>query len=343
MEQRIYQGIITFLFFITQTTFQGQMTWNLVWSEEFSGDALNEEVWNYEIGFGNSGWGNNELQYYRAGESNLTVADGKASIIAKQENFGSAEYTSARVQTKGKFDVQYGRIEARIKVPMGQGLWPAFWMLGSNIDAVGWPQCGEIDIMEHVNNETEVHGTIHWDNNGHQYQGGSISTDPTLFHNYAIEWDANQLRWYLDGILYYTRNIGAAQYSEFHAPFFFIMNIAVGGNWPGSPDNTTVFPAVMEVDFIRVYEWSAIPTAMDNNEENPEIQIVVQDNSILVKGISNEVQHVQIIDASGKMIQRASLNGQKEIQLQSPAKGLYFIQCSDIEGNIIQQQKVGLF
>lgn len=343
MEQRIYQGIITFLFLITQTTFQGQMTWNLVWSEEFSGTALNEEIWNYEIGFGNAGWGNNELQYYRAGESNLTVADGKASIIAKQENFGSAEYTSARVQTKGKFDVQYGRIEARIKVPMGQGLWPAFWMLGSNIDAVGWPQCGEIDIMEHVNNETEVHGTIHWDNNGHQYQGGSISTDPTQFHNYAIEWDANQLRWYLDSILYYTRNIAAAQYSEFHAPFFFIMNIAVGGNWPGDPDNTTVFPAVMEVDFIRVYEWSAVPTAIDNTVKKPELQIVVQDNNIVVKGIRSDVQHVQMMDASGKLVQRASLNGQQEILLQAPAKGLYFIQFSDIEGNIKQQEKVGLF
>ncbi len=343
MEQRIYQGIITLLFILTNTTFQAQMAWNLVWSEEFSGTTLNEEVWNYEIGFGNAGWGNNELQYYRSGESNLIVADGKASIIAKQENFGSAEYTSARVQTKGKYDVQYGRIEARIKVPMGQGLWPAFWMLGSNIDAVGWPECGEIDILEHVNNEMQVHGTIHWDNNGHQYQGGSISTDPDQYHNYAIEWDADQLRWYLDGILYYTRNIGAAQYSEFHEPFFFILNVAVGGNWPGSPDNTTVFPAVMEVDFIRVYEWSELPTTVEGNGDNKKISVVIYNNIIQLSHLPSSAASIQVYDVSGKLIQTIDTNGHTYAEVPNLTKGMYLVQLMDKDKKEMEQHKIVLF
>jgi beta-glucanase (GH16 family) len=343
MEQRIYQGIITLLFIVTNTTFQAQMAWNLVWSEEFSGDALNEEVWNYEIGFGNSGWGNNELQYYRSGTNNLVVADGKASITAKQENFGSAEYTSARVQTKGKYDVQYGRIEARIKLPMGQGIWPAFWMLGSNIDEVGWPRCGEIDIMEHVNNEMQIHGTIHWDNNGHQYQGGSISTDPTQFHNYAIEWDADQLRWYLDGILYYTRNIGAAQYSEFHEPFFFIMNIAVGGNWPGSPDNTTVFPAVMEVDFIRVYEWSELPTTVEVNNNKKKISIVINNNQIQFSHLPSSAASIQVYDVSGKLVQTIDTNGHTYAEVPNLTKGMYLVQLMNTDKEPMEQHKVVLF
>ncbi len=343
MEQRIYQGIITLLFIVTNTTFQAQMSWNLVWSEEFSGTTLNEEVWNYEIGFGNAGWGNNELQYYRSGESNLIVADGKASIIAKQENFGSAEYTSARVQTKGKYDVQYGRIEARIKVPMGQGLWPAFWMLGSNIDAVGWPECGEIDILEHVNNEMQVHGTIHWDNNGHQYQGGSISTDPAQYHNYAIEWDADQLRWYLDGILYYTRNIGAAQYSEFHEPFFFILNVAVGGNWPGSPDNTTVFPAVMEVDFIRVYEWSELPTTVEGNGDNEKISVVIYNNIIQLSHLPSSAASIQVYDVSGKLVQTIDSNGHTYAEVPNLTKGMYLVQLMNKDKKEMEQHKVVLF
>ena len=343
MEQRIYQGIISLLFIVTNTTFHAQMSWNLVWSEEFSGTTLNEEVWNYEIGFGNAGWGNNELQYYRSGTNNLIVADGKASIIAKEENFGSAEYTSARIQTKGKYDVQYGRIEARIKVPMGQGIWPAFWMLGSNIDAVGWPECGEIDILEHVNNEMQVHGTIHWDNNGHQYQGGSISTDPSQYHNYAIEWDADQLRWYLDGILYYTRNIGAAQYSEFHEPFFFILNVAVGGNWPGSPDNTTVFPAVMEVDFIRVYEWSELPTNAFQQEADEKTSVVIYNNQIQLSHLPSSVASIQVYDVSGKLIQKLDINEQSNAEVQNLTKGMYMIQLMDKDNKQMEQHKVVLF
>ncbi len=319
------------------------MAWNLVWSEEFSGTTLNEEVWNYEIGFGNAGWGNNELQYYRSGTNNLIVADGKASIIAKEENFGSAEYTSARIQTKEKYDVQYGRIEARIKVPMGQGIWPAFWMLGSNIDEVGWPRCGEIDIMEHVNNEMQIHGTIHWDNNGHQYQGGSISTDPTQYHNYAIEWDADQLRWYLDGILYYTRNIGAAQYSEFHEPFFFIMNVAVGGNWPGSPDNTTVFPAVMEVDFIRVYEWSELPTAVEGYDNSKEFSIVIYNNQIQLSHLPSSAASIQVYDVSGKLVQKLDINGQNNAEVHNLTKGMYMVQLMDKDNKQMEQHKVVLF
>jgi beta-glucanase (GH16 family) len=319
------------------------MTWNLLWSEEFGGTALNEETWNYDIGFGNAGWGNNELQYYRSGTSNLIIADGKASFIAKQENFGSAQYTSARIQSKGKYDVQYGRIESRIKVPMGQGIWPAFWMLGSNIETAGWPACGEIDILEHVNNEMEVHGTLHWDNNGHQYQGGSISADPTIYHNYAIEWDAEQIRWYLDGILYYSRDITAAQYSEFHQPFFFILNVAVGGNWPGSPDNTTPFPAVMEVDFIRVYEWSELPTNMAQLAEGEKTSVVLYNNQIQLKNIPTSAASIHVYDVSGKCVQTLDIHGLSGAEVSNLTKGMFLVQLMDKEKNQIEQHKVVLF
>ncbi len=343
MAKRFHQGVITIAFLWLSLGSKAQLTWNLVWSEEFGGSALNEETWNYDIGFGNSGWGNNELQYYRSGTSNLVIADGKASFIAKQENFGSAQYTSARIQSKGKYDVQYGRIEARIKVPMGQGIWPAFWMLGSNIDAVGWPECGEIDILEHVNNEMQVHGTLHWDNNGHQYQGGSISTDPTIYHNYAIEWDAEQIRWYLDGVLYYYRNITAAQYSEFHQPFFFILNVAVGGNWPGSPDNTTVFPAVMEVDFIRVYEWSELPTNIVQQAAEDKTSVVLYNNQIQFKNIPSSAASIQVYDVSGKLVQKIDINGQNNAEVHNLTKGMYMIQLMDKYKKQLEQHKVVLF
>ncbi len=343
MAKRFHQGVITIAFLWLSLGSKAQLTWNLVWSEEFGGSALNEVTWNYDIGFGNSGWGNNELQYYRSGTSNLVIADGKASFIAKQENFGSAQYTSARIQSKGKYDVQYGRIEARIKVPMGQGIWPAFWMLGSNIDAVGWPECGEIDILEHVNNEMQVHGTLHWDNNGHQYQGGSISTDPTIYHNYAIEWDAEQIRWYLDGVLYYYRNITAAQYSEFHQPFFFILNVAVGGNWPGSPDNTTVFPAVMEVDFIRVYEWSELATNIDQQEADEKTSVVLYNNQIQFKNIPSSAASIQVYDVSGKLVQKLDIKGQSNAEVHNLTKGMYMIQLMDKDIKQMEQHKIVLF
>lgn len=233
--------------------------YTLVWSDEFDGTSLNMSNWNYEIG--GHGWGNNELQYYT--DRNVTVANGVLTITAKRESYGGRDYTSSRITTKGKREFKYGRIEARISIPMGQGLWPAFWMLGANFPGVPWPNCGEIDIMEHVNRETATHGYIHWDYNGHAYYGGSTYVaDPSAWHVYAIEWDQSAIKWFVDGVQFWEANIhnGINNTHCFHEPFFIILNLAVGGNWPGPPDAGTKFPAEYKIDYVRVYQKSAGPT-----------------------------------------------------------------------------------
>jgi beta-glucanase (GH16 family) len=232
--------------------------WTLVWSDEFSGTSVDPANWNFETGGG--GWGNNESQYYTNQPANAIVENGELQIIAKEQTLGVYDYTSARMITRYLHSWMYGKVEARIKLPMGQGIWPAFWMLGDNIGQVGWPQCGEIDVMEHVNNENMTHGTMHWNYNGHQYYGGSTSHDPTEYHVYSIEWDENNIKWFVDGVQYHNGNIAnnVNNTDEFHHPFFILLNVAVGGNWPGYPDETTVFPATMYVDYVRVYQQNVV-------------------------------------------------------------------------------------
>lgn len=232
--------------------------YNLVWQDEFSGDEINSNHWNHEIG--NSGWGNNEWQNYTAREDNSYIDNGKLIIEAKQESFGGSDYTSARMISAGKQEFQYGRVDVRAKLPEGQGIWPAIWMLGKNIWTVSWPDCGEIDIMELVGHQpSTVHGTMHWSSNGnHAYYGGSTSLDSGKFsdefHVFSIIWDEKEIRWLLDNEQYHVANIESADVTEFHEEFFFIFNIAVGGNWPGYPDATTVFPQKMYIDYIRVFQ-----------------------------------------------------------------------------------------
>ncbi|MNB70334.1 Beta-glucanase precursor [compost metagenome] len=232
-------------------------SWNLVWSDEFNGTSLNTADWTAENGTGSSGWGNNELQYYTNRSQNLQVTGGNLVITAQKESYNGSSYTSARIKTQGKKSFTYGKIEARMKLPSGQGIWPAFWMLGSNMDTVGWPKSGEIDIMERVNNNAYVNGTVHWDANGHaEYGKVSGNLDFSQFHVYSIEWDAKYIRWYVDGNLfnefYIENNTGNTE--EFQKPFFLLLNLAVGGNWPGSPNASTAFPAQMLVDYVRVYQ-----------------------------------------------------------------------------------------
>jgi beta-glucanase (GH16 family) len=236
------------------TSMTQAQNWQLVWQDEFT-NGIGPD-WVFEIGNGASGWGNNELQYYRS--QNASVQNGQLVITARQENYGGYNYTSARMKTQGLRSFQYGRIEARIALPSGQGLWPAFWMLGNNINAIGWPACGEIDIMEHVNSSPDIHGTIHWqDNNGNYASyGGNTATNVGAYHVYAIEWDQNEIRWYLDGQQYHTVNIsnGINGTSEFHNDFFILLNMAVGGNWPGFSVDNGALPASMLVDYVRVYQ-----------------------------------------------------------------------------------------
>jgi len=204
-------------------------------------------------------WGNNELQYYQ--EDNTSIIDGNLVIEARRQTLESSNYTSSRLITRGKQSFQYGRVDIRAVMPKGQGMWPALWMLGSNISQVSWPSCGEIDIMEMIGGEERdkvVHGTAHWDQGGHVYYGQSMSNASGKlseeYHVYSIIWDEQSIRWFFDDINYNTIDITPEALSAFHDDFFFIMNIAVGGNWPGSPDNTTLFPQWMIVDYIRVFQ-----------------------------------------------------------------------------------------
>ncbi|WP_020518860.1 glycoside hydrolase family 16 protein [Catelliglobosispora koreensis] len=247
----------------------------LTWSDEFNaaaGTAPNSARWRYDIGGG--GWGNNELQYYTNRTQNA-AHDGAGNLVitARRENpagygcwYGSCQYTSARLLTAATFTQAYGRFEARMKIPRGQGLWPAFWMLGNNIGSVGWPQSGEIDIMENVGFEpSTVHGTLHGPGysggagvgGGYMLPGGQALAD--AFHTFTVDWEPNAITWYIDGIQYSRKtpaDIGGNQW-VFDHPFFMIMNVAVGGNWPGSPNASTVFPQTLTIDYVRVYSYQS--------------------------------------------------------------------------------------
>ena len=236
----------------------------LVWSDEFDGDALSTDNWAFETGA--NGWGNNELQDYRAND-NVEVSNGTLKIIAKNEKSGSANYTSTRLNSKNTF--RYGRMEIRAKLPehKGNGIWPALWMLGSDIQTVGWPTCGEIDIMEYVSfDPNNVHFSIHSAANNHtngtQITSGRVELETVEeeFHNFGILWTDQYLKFYIDDIdnikLSFSRpKVANLENWPFSSYFFFLMNIAVGGNWGGLEGvDTTIFPATMEVDYVRVYQ-----------------------------------------------------------------------------------------
>lgn len=237
--------------------------YDLVWRDEFNGSgALNSSDWTHEIG--NSGWGNNESQYYTEGTHNAFQSGGRLVIEAREENFSGAPYTSARVITKDKRTFTHGRVDIRAILPEGQGIWPALWMLGNNISTIGWPACGEVDIMELVGHEpSTVHGTAHW---GVQGQGSStfkgnpynLISDEKFsekFHVFSIIWEPGEITWYVDDNQYFRlTNADVNGAYPFDMEFFFIFNIAVGGNWPGYPDATTQFPQRMYVDYIRVFQ-----------------------------------------------------------------------------------------
>jgi len=231
--------------------------YQLVWNDEFDGNALNTQYWSYETGAG--GWGNNELQYYR--QENATVAGNVLTIEARKESYQGSSYTSSRLVTRNKKSFKYGRIDIRALLPEGQGIWPALWMLGDNLTTVGWPKCGETDIMEMIGGsgrEKTVHGTLHWDNNGHVQYGQSYTLSTGTFadeyHVFTIIWDATKITWYVNDVKYNEVDITPSHMTEFQSSSFFIFNIAVGGIWPGNPDATTMFPQQMKVDYIRVFQ-----------------------------------------------------------------------------------------
>lgn len=265
------------LILLVFTCFQSKAQYTeLLWSDEFNDATINQTNWVFETG-NNNGWGNNELEYYTNRPVNATTDNGNLLIIAKKENYGGKSYTSARMKTQGKREFTYGKIEARIKAPVGQGIWPAFWTLGKNISTsggvagVGWPKCGEIDILEHVSNSPTIHGTVHWDSNGtHAEYSGKTTHDVTQFHVYGIEWDAKAIKWFVDGKKFHEASIANNINSthEFHLPHFLILNLAVGGNWPGAPNTTTIFPDTMFVDYVRVYGLSTSVGSIENTDND---------------------------------------------------------------------------
>jgi beta-glucanase (GH16 family) len=249
--------------------------WTLVWSDEFNqpdGSSPDPGKWTFDIGGG--GWGNNELEYYTSRTNNARIVGGCLVIEADQESYGGSSYTSARLKTQGKCSWTYGRMEARIKLPRGQGLWPAFWSMGTNITSVGWPNCGEIDIMENIGREpTLVHGTMHGPG---FYGSGGIGNSCSLpgspvyandFHVFALEWTTNELKWFVDGYQYFSGNPASLPSGGtwvFTQPEFLLLNLAVGGNWGGNPDATAVFPQQMLVDYVRVYAPTNLPPSRTN-------------------------------------------------------------------------------
>lgn len=262
-------AVITLVTFISCNPDETQVVTNftnLTMADEFdSPGAPDPTIWGYDIGNGAEagipGWGNNELQYYTDRPENIVVEDGVLKITARQENFSGATFTSARILTKGKFQQRYGRFEARIQLPWGQGLWPAFWMLGDDNNGTEvWPQIGEIDIMENRGSEpTLINGTVH----GPGYSGGASITKAfelendrfdTGFHIFGIEWGENYINFYVDDTLYnqITPEDVPGEW-VFNDEFYIIMNVAVGGNYGGPPTAQTVFPQEMLVDYVRVY------------------------------------------------------------------------------------------
>ncbi len=264
----LFSGILSAADLTTNSTVEADapvVNLRLVWSDEFNqpdGSGVNLTKWSYETG--GNGWGNNELEYYTDRTNNVRIEDGKLVIEARSENFGGKKYTSARLLTKNKFSWTYGRFEARIKIPRGQGIWPAFWMMGTNIGSANWPTCGEIDIMENIGKEPgTVHGTVH----GPGYSGdagiggpatlpdGAIMADN--FHVFAVDCEPDRITWLLDGRPYFSitpERLPQNRRWVFDQPKFLLLNLAVGGGWPGYPDATSTFPQQMIVDYVRVYE-----------------------------------------------------------------------------------------
>lgn len=268
---------------VTKTETPQLNGYNLLWSDEFDGDTLNEENWNRELR--DPGWTNNELQEYTDSDDNIFVRDGKLVLKAiKTEKDGKEYYTSGKVNSQNKRDFMYGKVVVSAKVPEGQGLWPAIWMMPQDEQFYGqWPKCGEIDIMEVLGNQVDTaYGTLHYGEPHAEQQGTVVLTDGSTFasefHEYSVEWEPGEFRYYIDGEHYLTINDWFTAVNgedekpypaPFNQPFFVQMNLAVGGNWPGNPDETTDFDnAEFEIDYVRVYQKDAYDTNVKKPEKN---------------------------------------------------------------------------
>ena len=309
--------------------------WTLVWSDEFTqadGSSPDSTKWTYETGTGSGGWGNNELEYYTSRTNNARIENGQLVIEARQESYLGSAYTSARLKTQGKATWTYGRMEARMKIPRGQGIWPAFWMLGANFPSAGWPTCGEIDILENIGSElTTVHGTLH----GPGYSGGNGISGPYSlpgnavfaddFHLYAVEWTTNQIKWLVDSQQYFSvapASLPGGATWVFTQPQFLLLNLAVGGNWPGNPSGSTVFPQRLIVDYVRVYAVSnALPsssgTLINGNFESGLLAPWVGKD-----GCCANAQGAAITSTNG-LVWDPTINANNNQGIRNPAFGAY--------------------
>ena len=288
--------------------------WTLIWQDEFDGETLDPSRWEMEIG--GHGWGNNERQFYTDRPENVRLEDGQLIIEAREEFFVRRDYTSGRIKTQNLFSFTYGRVEAKMKLPFGQGIWPAFWMLGEDFDQIGWPACGEIDIMEHIGRQPRhIHGTVH----GPGYSGGGgvghFITFPEgvlyeEFHVYAIEWEPEEIRWYVNDQHFFTlRPAQVPGEWVFDKPFFLLLNLAVGGNWPGYPDETTIFPQFLIVDYVRVYQRPEMAEEFESLAGG--VIHVGEISTALVEEDEGERLAVQItvIDADGQPVPDVRVTG----------------------------------
>lgn len=337
--------------------------YELVWSDEFNGTSLDESRWSYQIGdgcdIGLCGWGNNERQYYQA--DNVTVANGLMTIEAREERNKGSAYTSARIRSIFKGDFTYGRIEARMKLPGGQGIWPAFWMLPTDETYGGWAASGEIDIMEAINlgasGGNEVHGTLHyggsWPDNvysGAPYTPGTSVMDN--FHTYAVEWEPGEIRWYVDGLLYQTQtdwySTNGAYPAPFDQDFHILLNVAVGGEWPGDPDSTTVFPVTMQVDYVRVYQDPAISGDTGGDTATSTQVSALSASTRRVKGSEAAEVTVVVTDDLGQPVENATVTGSltgsynETVSATTDASGYAVLQSnSAIKGTVAYEFCVG--
>ena len=339
--------------------------WQLVWSDEFDGESLDMNKWSFQLGDGSSeglaGWGNNEAEYYQ--EANAVVRDGFLTITAKEEKVKGYDYTSARIRTKGKGDWTYCRVEIRARMPIGQGIWPAFWMMPTDNVYGGWAASGEMDMVEYLGHEpNKVHGTLHfggkWPQN--RYKGKSYTLPSgdfhSDFHTFAFDWEEGEIRWYVDNELYQTQGKGDwwSTGGDFPAPFdqnfYMIINMAVGGNWPGYPDATTQFPQELVLDYVRVYQRAtgaegkaaATPAqySLEQNYPNPF------NSQTTIAFTLKEHQHalLEIFDAKGRKIQTLINSvlspGMHRVMFDASnlASGLYFYKL--IAGNFVQIKRM---
>jgi beta-glucanase (GH16 family) len=322
--------------------------WVLTWSDEFNGvegSGPDSTKWGFDIGGG--GWGNNELEYYTNRTQNAFMdGTGNLAIKAIKENYTGTdgvtrEYTSARLLTRGKFTQQSGRFEARIRIPFGQGIWPAFWMLGDDIGTVGWPTCGEIDIMENRGREPSIsHASLH----GPGYSGGNPLTGSYSlpvgqrfsddFHVWAVEWEAATIRFYVDGNLFQTRTAddlpGASRW-VFDHPFFMLLNVAVGGNFGGNPDATTTFPQTMLVDYVRVYRDSSIPVPLVTGVE-------IRKKDVLITGENFDEGADIVMNGEQRKTKRddqdPSILVGKKLAKKIPRGGTVILQVKNADGTL---------